>query len=89
MVMRHSSMLLEALPRIAATAATAKARAAALVVLWQLSSPTEVAGLPAATLVPHQRRLLRALLVPLDDPNRQIRRLAAKLRNEWSVLSIS
>mmetsp|Transcript_405 Transcript_405/g.617 ORF Transcript_405/g.617 Transcript_405/m.617 type:complete len:92 (+) Transcript_405:3-278(+) len=88
LLMRHSSMLLELLPRIGGSAATTRARASALVVLWQLSSPTEVACLPPTTLMPHQRRVMRALLVPLDDPDRHVRRLASKLRNEWSILSV-
>ena len=81
-------MLLELLPRIGGTAATAKARASALVVLWQLSSPTEAACMPPTTLMPQQRRVMRALLVPLDDPHRHVRRLASKLRNEWSILAV-
>ena len=35
--------------------------------------------------LPHQRRVTRALLRPLDDRNRHVRRLASALRNEWAA----
>ena len=39
-------------------------------------------------MVPLQRGVTRALLKPLDDRNRHVRRLASALRNEWAVLGV-
>ena len=45
-------------------------------------------ALPSVIMVPHQRSVTRALLKPLDDRNRHVRRLASALRNEWAVLGV-
>lgn len=67
-------------PQTAQLSSFAKTRAGALRCLLLMSA------LPYRQLHPVKQTVLRGTALILDDKKRAVRRLAAKVRNEWSVL---
>ena len=77
----HISTIAPACVRLAQTAAPGRDRQRALSLLLLLCSTY-----PYHKLYPVQSEVVRGLLEVLDDRKRAVRMLAAKVRNEWSVL---